>query len=412
MPWRRPWGGRRGGHALLALVMVVVCGAQLASAQPINYTVQVVALSDSDAALVIVNDLLREGYPAYAVRSTSTQGAVFRVRVGAFANRQAALHYAEAMPDVGGGRPVPALAEAIPQGITPLAPRLLLQEDVSGREARLLALPRGGLALRLQWRVPLGQAEYVIFRAGAVERFNAWQLVESEDGVRLRVRDLQLWPDAWQQESSDVRQGYLNNLVALIADRLGVGVAEVMAGKYVPPGDEVPRLIVVERVVPGAADGPELLGVGLPASGMTPSGPIAYLGIDPGLLPAVPESARLDLASRSVTGALAEATWPGDLTGGAASSAEVAEETEPEPVPESPVNAPQAAPTQVAGEVLGSGWSAVPDGKFVRLTVLAEDGGPVSSWRACVGTPLWSDGHHLLALHNGVLLVYDFLLRQ
>jgi hypothetical protein len=412
VPWRRPRGGRRGGPALLALVLIVLGAAKVAVAQAINYTVQVVALSDSDAALVIVNDLLRQGYPAYAVRSTSTQGAVFRVRVGAFANRQAALHYAEAMPDVGGGRPVPALAEAIPPGITPLAPRLLLQEDVSGREARLLALPGGVLALRLQWRVPLRQAEYVTFRAGVVERVNAWQLVESQDGVRLRVRDLPLWPDAWQQESADVRQGYLNNLVALIADRLGVGVAEVMAGKYVPPGDEVPRLIVVERVVLGAADGPELLGLGLPASGMTPSGPIAYLGIDPGLLPAVPESARLDLASRSVTGTLAEATWSGVLTGGAASGAEAAGEAEPEPVDEAPVQAAQSAPAQAVGEVLGAGWSAVPDGKFVRITVLPTDGGPVSSWRACVGTPLWSDGQHLLALHNGVLLVYDFLPRQ
>jgi len=410
--------------AALAVAALFLWATQAALAQGINYTVQVVALSDSDSALRVVNDLLREGYPAYVVRSTSDQGAVFRVRVGVFANRPAALTYADAMPEISGGRPVPALAEAIPTGITPLAPRLLLQEDVSGVEARLLGFGDEGLALRLQWRVPLGQAEYVIIKDGAVERVRAWQLVEGPGGVRLRVRDMALWPDTWQQDDADVRQAYLVNLVSLVADRLGVGVAEVMAARYVPPGDEVPRLIVVERVQAGATDGAELLGVGLPGSGMTPAGPIAYLGLDPGTLPGVPESARIDLATRSVTGELQRATWDG-FGDAVTPEDEVVADADQEPADAGPTemlaaearavpadDGPTAAgATGAAGEVAGAGWVATPDGGFVRLTVTPADGTAASRWRACVGTPLWSDGHYLLALQSGVLLVYDFLPR-
>src|SRR5690606_23820850 len=102
----------------------------------------------------IMTDLLRHGYPAYVVRSTSSAGDVFRVRVGAFANRPAALLYAESMPQVAGGQPVPALAEAIPSGLTPLAPRLVLSQDLTGLDMRLLMVG-DSLALRTQQRTPL-----------------------------------------------------------------------------------------------------------------------------------------------------------------------------------------------------------------------------------------------------------------
>lgn len=153
--------------APLAVVLLVAAWglASLAAAQQIPYTVQVVALSDRDAALNVVGDLLRQGFPAYVVRSTSAQGDVFRVRVGAFANRLAALRYAEAMPQVAGGQPVPALAEAIPPGITPLAPRLLLEEPMAGLDVRLLRVG-GELVVRAQQRTPLAPADYLVLTAG------------------------------------------------------------------------------------------------------------------------------------------------------------------------------------------------------------------------------------------------------
>lgn len=401
------------------LLAAAVALSGLANAQGISYTVQVVALSDRDAALNVVGDLLRVGYPAYVVRSTSSQGDVFRVRVGAFANRPAALLYANAMPEVSGGRPVPALAEAIPPGITPLAPRLVLEEDPSGRETRFLAFPGGGLALRFQWRVPLAQAEYVILRDGAVERVKAWQLVEDASGQRLRVRDLPLWPDTWQQDTPEVRQAFENNLLLLLSERLGVGVAEVAAARWVPPGDEVPRVIAVERLLPGATDGAELLGVGLPAGGMTAAGPIAYLGVDPGSLPGLPESARLDLAGRRVVGELEAPTWTG-FAGSQGAAPEGAEHGPgPDAAPAVMVGGTEAgatpgsgaAATAEPGVVVGEAWQAVADGVFVRLTALDAATAALTSWRACVGAPLWTDGHYLLALEGGALLVYDFLPR-
>ncbi len=60
---------------------------------------------------------------------------------------------------------------------------------------------------------------------------------------------------------------------------------------------------------------------------------------------------------------------------------------------------------------MGDDWQAVADGAFVRLTAVGQDGAALTSWRACVGLPIWSDGHYLLALQDGALLVHDFLPR-
>jgi len=292
--------------APLAVVLLVAAWglASLAAAQQIPYTVHVVALSDRDAALNVVGDLLRQGFPAYVVRSTSAQGDVFRVRVGAFANRLAALRYAEAMPQVAGGQPVPALAEAIPPGITPLAPRLLLEEPMAGLDVRLLRVG-GELVVRAQQRTPLAPADYLVLTAGGgVERLSAWQLSEDATGARVWVRDMPLWPDTWREEPEEVREGYRSSFIGLVAERLDLAPEEVEAAQY-SAGTGVPHLVVVERVSPGATEGPELLGLGLPASGMTPSGPLAYLGVDPELLPGLPDGVWLDLASGAVRGQLA-----------------------------------------------------------------------------------------------------------
>ena len=132
-----------------------------------------------------------------------------------------------------------------------------------------------------------------------------------------------LWPETWQEESSEVL-GFQTSLVTLVAERLGLDQARA-GGCYGVTG--VPRLIVVERVVPGSADEPELLGLGLPAAGMTPTGPLQYLGLAEEL-PSPPEGVRVDLASGSVSGALAPAPSP----------------VEPEPSTE-----PETAPNDAAG---------------------------------------------------------------
>lgn len=346
----------RGRPWLVAAVLSLAAALAQVDAQSISYTVQVVALSDREAALNLQSDLIREGFPAYVVRSTSAQGDVFRVRVGAFANRAAALTYASGMPVTGGGQPVPALAEAIPPGITPLAPLLLVELPFDGREIAVGDVS-GSLVLRSQARAPVGPAEYVIVEDGSIQTAGAWRLGE-RDGQRLWVRETLLWPPTWQDESDAVREGFRTSLIRLLAERLEVEPEAVAAGEYRPSPEGAPRLVVVELEAPDRPDGVVLLGIGLPFSGMTHAGPLEYLGIDAQDLP--PVASEVDLASL--------------------------------------VDEPPEA-------VEAEAWSAVADGAYVRLDAFG------SSWRAGRGTPLWTDGRYLLASLDGRLLVYDFVPR-
>lgn len=443
--------------ALLFAVLSAVNAAAFAGAQAIMFTVQVVALSDLDSAQQIQTDLLRQGYPAYVVRSHSTEGAVYRVRVGAFANRPAALLYSEAMPVVAGGQPVPALAEGIPPGVSPLAPRLVLSADIAGVDARLVLVGEK-LALRTQSRSPLSPAEYAILSAGTVERVTAWQLAETSEGVRTIVRDLPLWPASWEGETSEVLEGYQNSEVSLVAERLGLELSTVRAARYGTQSG-VPRLVVVERSVPGALEGPQLIGLGLPATGMTPSGPLHFLVVNPEDLPGLPDGVRLDLAAGSFSGQLeAQPQLPeppdtqGSVQGDVGESgpdeangdqaqedaqqheSDTGEEAEPDQASnsehaedvqasvtegEEPSDDTTQADAQVdaadapVAVIRGSDWEARQDGPFVRLTMqTVMEGALPQSWRAAFGMPLWSERDYLIAYIGRTLLIYDFLPRD
>lgn len=337
----------------LALALALAGHLTLAAAQSIAYTVQVVALSDQEAALGIQTDLLREGFPAYVVRSTSDQGDVFRVRVGAFADRASTLLYASGMPMIGGGQPVPALAEGIPAGITPLAPALLLQRPVP-RDASVYPW-QGGMVLRIP--SDGGPAEYVIVDGLRVETHSAY-LLGQVDGARLWVRETLLWPPSWQEESDSVREGFRTSLIGLLSERLGVPVEAVEAAAFRPAEDAAPRVVVVELEAPAEPDGVRLLGLGLPEAGMGEYGPLEYLGLEQGELPAPPQATELAVLLES-------------------------------------------PPESVEAEE----YVAVADDSYSLLQAGA------STWRAVAGTPLWTDGSHLLATLDGDLLVYGFAAR-
>src|SRR5690554_5827739 len=412
-----------------------------------------------DSAIDTQGQLLRQGFPAYVVRSTSSQGAIYRVRVGAFANRPAALMYAEAMPPVAGGQPVPALAEGIPAGLTPLTPRLVLSQDLTGADARLVLVGEA-LALRTQQRTPLMQAEYTVMAGGTVERVSAWQLSLDEEGSRVMVRDMQLWPDTWQMEPDEVLEGYQTSLITLVAERLGLDPATVRAARY-GTASGAPRLIVVEKEAPDAPDGTELLGLGVPASGMTPAGPLQFLGLQPEDLPGLSDGVRIDLAAGTVAG---ELEYPAPEEGSEGQGSNAREDAAPdrsEPADEEPSDEgaggtdngtddgtedgtddgttgepDDAAPGETdagagagpAGDtggepgdeqgeapliVQGAGWRAEEDGPFIRLTVPPRvEGTSATSWRAAFGTPLWSGAGYLLAYEGKNVFIYDFLPRD
>ncbi len=423
--------------ALRRAVIACVAAASLGAALAISYTVQVIAVSDQASALSISHDLLRDGYPAYVVRSTGAQGDVFRVRVGAFANRGAALRYAESMPEVGGSRPVPALAEAIPQGIMPLAPRLLWQQSWDAQEVRVSPWP-GGLALRIQSVDPLRQALYLVFQDGVERRFEAWAAVplavlpeptqppefdvpivdltvapdddevgepaddaaaapvddgaagaepvasadvaaaaeeaaeamgglgewladphqdEGEAGLLL-LRDRWLWPPSWDDDSDEVRVAFRASLVAIVSRELALTDEAVDALSYLPGGALPPALVVLDLADPSARDAGRVVGLGDPAAGMRTLGPETLIAAPLEEMP----------------------SWPAERVRREAPSTD-----------------------QVLG---GSTWTVTADGGFVRITLA--DG---ATWRAGVGTPLWSDGRFVLAWDGEKLLLYDFVVR-
>lgn len=441
-----PAGRLRSVAAVVATVLL----ACHATGMAISYTVQVIAVSDQDSALGISRELLRDGYPAYVVRSTGAQGDVYRVRVGAFANRAAALRYSETMPDVAGSRPVPALAEAIPLGIMPLAPRLLWQHEWSGEDVWVLPWP-AGVAVRYQPVDPLRQATYVVFQGGEERAFQAWAAVPLRELPDVLDRDLIDVPiiDLTEPEAvepappEDAPQVAEPEAPAPDAPAADQPPAEPAgdeppvdpAAVAAPPGDEVSALDLNTLVADPDAELPEagvvLLRdrwlwppsweedsdevrtsfraslVNLVARDVElPPDEVDALAYWPGGGPP-PALVVLDVSDRTardagVVLALADPR-PGMLPWG---TDRLLPEGTPWSMPSWPAERvrPEGEPSEEGYG--GDAWQVTPDGAFVRITM--QDG---ATWRAGVGAPLWSDGQAVLAWDGERLLLYDFVPR-
>ena len=382
--------------------VLVFCLAALGHS--ISYTVQVAAVSDQESALSLVRNLLRDGYPAYFVRTTTDAGFVFRIRVGAFQNRGAALLYAEAMPAVAGARPIPALAEAIPTGIMPLAPSLLLTADVDGLEAELLPW-NDGVALRTQQIEPLQEAAYYLLETSDPIPFRAWSAAPDGDQA-VRVRNLGLWPDAAEdgEDAPEVRAEFASQLRGLIAVQLGLEAAVVDDATMTDDGG-MPVLVVVERFRPGDPDSGELIGLADPNGRVGPYGPTEFVAGADAAPPRPEPLVRLD-EERRAAGAEPAEEQVGEHQAGEqeAGEQEAGEQAvgEQEPGEQQAGEQPDAEEPGAEETVAGDGWSAAGDGAFARLAV------DETSWRAAVGTPLWAVGDLLITRHQGVLHFYRF----
>ncbi len=341
------------GLKLLACLLLV--SAVAVRAQSIAYTVQVVAVSDQSQAFSLIRELGVDGYPAYATRAQTDQGDVVRVRIGGFANRAAALLYAETMPDfpADGGRPLPALADNIPQGVMPFEPRLLLSEDLPG--FTLLDWD-GHIAVEL----PAGEADsrtYRVIRDGMTVEFSAWLAWPDDEGMVLRYRDEPLWPEGWQGLDGELLQQEMNTRLNFIAGRLGVSESQLRTGVRDRAG--LPVLVVLERFSPWVSlEVGQLLGASGPAADGEPH-------------------------------------WAGPLLG------------EASPEPQRSVLLQASADLPVA-DLQTDNWTVTFDDPFMLQSLP----GSTRSWRAAVGAPLWTDGTHLLARHAGSLLLYDFVDRR
>jgi hypothetical protein len=339
------------GLRWLLPALLLVCGW----GQAISYTVQVVAVSDQGQALALVRQLLLDGFPAYVTRTTTAQGDIYRVRVGGFANRAAALLYAEAMPEFPalGGPPLPTLAENIPAGVTPLEPRLLLA--VTGQSLEILDwLPDA--AVRVQG--PAGEPDvYYLFADGILATFEALRAWPAAGAQVLRLRNLPLWPGTWREDPAAVRFAQRESLLAFMSERFGVPLARLEAA-VLEGNDLPPRLLVLERFDPWRnPEAGSLLAVAVnPAD--ADAGPVEFAGEAPDL--------------------------------------------------QEPITLFAATPeTQVAVALQGDGWQLSADGNFLLQVLPGGDRG----WRVAVGLPLWTDGQRVLARSGTTLLLYDFVER-
>lgn len=365
----------RMGIASLSLVMLA-CLVAAASAQGgLAYTVQVAALSDPESAIDQSGRLLRDGFPAYVVRAEGQAGTVFRVRVGAFGDRTSADRYARVMGRRSGGTPRPALAEAIPAGILPLAPTALARV---ASDERAVLLPWGEDDVALRVGPTRGPARYEPLAADGA--FVAYWAVATDAG-RDEIVALSLDEGASDDDAAEVREALFRQRLRLMMERSGFTEDAIMEAVRGEPGE---RHLIVWRSV---GSGDAIHGVLAPSAEPTERSESAWLGD-------VPPDPVEPLHVLAATAAEDDDAAPAVETPEDEADDEPADEPDEAPADGADVDADDEAALEpgegdeagsgaaaVTGEVGGETWSAQGDGGWTVLTV-----GDVT-WRALVGTP-------------------------
>jgi len=358
---------------LTVLVLLWPFARAQAPATSVPYTVQVAALSDAEAAIDLSGELLRDGFPAYVVRAEGAVGSVFRVRVAAFGDRVSADRYAEALGARRGGAPRPALAEAIPAGILPLAPIRLFRAE---GEARAVVLDWGTAGVVLRTGPTEGPA---VYRGEDGRTFEAWWARPTADGGREEVARLPLDDAAAADDEPPVRDALFRQRLRLVADQAGLD--ETVLEEAAVRGEPGDRHLIVWRSVDATSS---VLGVVRAAASPASRASDDWLGgvppEPPGVLLVVREGPATDAAPVADDGAVTEAR-----------------DSEAQP-PDGPAETDEAPPGVPVVE--GDGWRARRDGTW---TVLASDG---ATWRALVGAPRrGSDDLLVLEVEGGRELV-------
>ena len=345
------------------------------SAFAISYTVQVAALSDEDGALALQQSLRQEGYPAYLVSVPSESGTIFRLRVGAFADRAAAQVYAQAMRGVGGTTPTPALAEGIPTELFPLEPALLSRYSAAPEMTDLTVVSWGsGAALRAQGRFEDQPfvAEYRVLRDGLdTVPFTAWRAQPQGETI-FRVSNLSLWPDETSPSEGE-REAYREARLEEVARSLELTPEQVRAFLFLEPGRGAPYLVLAERFDLSALANAEIISGGSSSGGSTTGGSASerYRALgNPAqrLAPAGPSLTWFDRAPPE--------GFPTDLS---------------EPLFDLQMRFVNGELQKEDSHTLGGdGWTASPQGEYTQISVGDR------TWRAVVGYPLWAAGNYLL----------------
>ena len=365
----------RFSFASLLLSLLIFSTVTSSTGQGLTYTVQVVALSDRAAAGALQRELLAEGYPVYLVGVPTDGGTVYRLRVGAFGNRGAALAYAEAMRRGGTGAPAPALAEDVPAGLIPLEPTLLASYPYLPGVTRLTVLPWGeGYALRFQgaFEGEPTEAEYRILGPGAAP-FRAWRAAPFGEGALERVYNFPLWPPDWETLGAAERDAHEERVLETLASSYGSSVGALRDYRALQPGSGLPYLVRAERRDLATNEGRYYPALGLPRATRDPAGPALrwFNGEEPeGFLRGLP----------------APVFDAGLVLGEDAGSSGA------------------VMPPPGTLELSGVGWTALPDDAYTRLRL----GSTGRNWRAVAGYPLWAHGDFLLVLEAEQVQLYRF----
>lgn len=345
--------------------------ALLASpALAISYTVQVAALSDQQSAIELRRRLIAEGYEAYLVSVQTEQGVIFRLRVGAFANRAAAVSFAGRMPPLGGATPVPALAEDIPAGLFPLKPKLIASYPF--RELAIIPWAEGR-AIRFQADLATGptDAEYRVLRADLVGKpFRAWRAHPQADSWLTRVYNFPLWPTNHRDLSAEAREAFERDVLTALAGNLGLSITALET--YVIRQGEVPFVVRAERRHLYSDEAIPYPALGIPPPGIMPrAGPeLTWFGRSP------PEG--------FPTGLPVPVFHPHAVLGRHPAE-----------------NLPHLEGLQLTGV----GWYAQADDGFTRISDFASG----KSFRAIAGFPLWAFDEFLLIYLDEQLDLYWLL---
>jgi hypothetical protein len=360
------------------IVVLALLGIQTTSA--ISYTVQVVALSDQQAALELQRRLHQEGYPVYLVTFQTETGMVYRLRVGAFSNRAAALQFATAMQQLEGTTPAPALAEGIPAGLIPLEPELLAAYPYEPDYVTVDVLPWADTrVIRFQGlfeEAPF-EAEYRVLNQELSRLpFKAWRAapVAGAAGELYRVRNFPLWPANWDTLEEDALADHETSVLGTLAQSLDPDVESLRGFRFFLSGSGVPHLVVAERVSLATSEAQRLNAVGNPRRGYGEAGPALTWFND-----REPEGFPADLPP-----ALFD---PISLLG------------------RNPRRS--VLPPVETLQLQGNGWRAAPDGRFTRLYMEESS----RSWRAVAGYPLWVYEDFLLVFEAGELFLYSLNVR-
>jgi hypothetical protein len=318
----------------------------------ISYTVQVIAVSSEITALELLTQLGDQGYPSYLIRVATPEGPVFRIRVGSFANRSAAAKYAEAMSDVLDSAPSPALADGIPDNLSPLEAELV---DGFSATEKLEVLPwQGEVAFRSQ---PKSFSEQAHYRVVDITEFDAWKAVPQTDGSIIRIYSHYLWSEKWTIISEAERANERAQALKLVSEALGLSVTQLEAFEFKPLNNR-PFLVLVERFNPLTQSGTLLKAIGQPKNGLSSFGP--------------------------------DIIW---LDQNEIKLADIKPQFEPTPS------------TQGEGIFEGpSNYKVRADGLFIQVTTA----NPEKTWRAAAGRPLWLRENWLIASYNQELLLYKF----